>query len=408
MSVALPTFTVEVALATGANPAAWVLGVSPFPTTLAPATLDVYTDVTADVRSMTIKRGKQREQDDFGASTATIVLNNRSRTYDPIASPTTILPGRRIRINATHPTTAIQYTLFTGVVRDWRLDYTGQFDSTATAVCSDVFADLANNVISVTTSAATAATNIGEICAAAGIANYSASGGHSFQSMTFTNDALSALRTIENSEDGYLYTSTAGTLTFLPASAVGSQTRSAASQATFGSGNLGYQNPQFGFEVDSIKNKVTVTRQGGVAQTATDTISTANYGTRSMSVSGTANATDAQALLLAGWLKTRYSTPGYRVTGFTLQDRVHADVMTQALSRELLDRVTVTFSPPGGGSPISQDGLIIGITHRLDQNHNMATQYALSTVTNLGPWFTLGTVELGDTTGASAALLGAW
>lgn len=43
----------------------------------------VWTDVTADVRSVSVSRGRSRDSERFGATNATVVLDNSSREYDP-------------------------------------------------------------------------------------------------------------------------------------------------------------------------------------------------------------------------------------------------------------------------------------------------------------------------------------
>jgi hypothetical protein len=46
---------------------------------------DVLTDVTDDVRSISVRRGRSRETDNFDAGVANIVVDNRTRLYDPAA-----------------------------------------------------------------------------------------------------------------------------------------------------------------------------------------------------------------------------------------------------------------------------------------------------------------------------------
>ena len=75
--------------------------------------------------------------------------------------------------------------------------------------------------------------------------------------------------------------------------------------------------------------------------------------------------------------------------------QVNANLMTQALSRSLRDRVTVTFSPPGGGSAISQDGYIAGIHHRITPDGQMETAFDLESTEGYDSAFVLGSAKLG-------------
>jgi len=43
-------------------------------------------DVTAFVRSVSIRRGRSRELDRFSTGTATVVFNNEDRRFDPLYS----------------------------------------------------------------------------------------------------------------------------------------------------------------------------------------------------------------------------------------------------------------------------------------------------------------------------------
>lgn len=411
--VALPTLGVEIAFATGANPNAWHLGVTSFPATLAPEEIDTWTDVTDDVRSLSLFRGKPREADQFQAGRCNVTLNNRERAYDPLhlsgphvdGGVTQVKPGRRLRVRATHPTTATVYDVFKGTIRDWRLDYVKAFDGVAQAIATDAMTDLANTKVDVTTSAAASGTAVREVLAAAQISASSSldDGNSTLQAMTFENTALAALRTIEQTEQGALYVERDGTLSFLDRGTLRSEARHTTSQATFGAGSLSYEHIEIAYETDVMKNRVTVTRQGGVQQEASDADSIAEYGERVLQLSDMASANDTDALSLASYLVSRLSEPQVRVTGIAFHPQKHADLMTQALSRRLLDRVTVQFSPPGGGDAISQEVLIIGIQHDI-RPALMETRFTLAPVSNSPAWV-LGVGELGDTTGATATAL---
>ena len=352
--VALPTLRCEVAFGTGANPNAWTLDNTPFPVTLGPEFVDTYTNVSADVRAMKIYMGKSRELDQYQVGRTSVVLDNRARDFDPLnlsgpyvsGGETQVKPGRRLRCFLTHPTTLVEYQMYQGVVRNWGLDYTGKFDAVSHAYASDAMTELANTKVDLTTSAGASGTAMAEILAAAGIANREVDAGNStLQAMTFAADALSAARVIEQSEQGTLYVEKDGTLTFLERHALLNETRHNTSQATFGAGNLSIHEIEIGYESDIVKNKATVTRGGGAAQEFSDDESIAEYGEKAMTLTGMASASDADALALATYLVAKNAEPAVRVKSITIMPQFHADLMTQALARRLLDRVTVQFAP---------------------------------------------------------------
>lgn len=104
-----------------------------------------WTDVTSWVRRMSVDRGRS---DDWGQidGTATVVLNNRTRRFDPYFTTGPyygkLLPRRQIRIRATHSGTT--YDVFRGFVDGWNPEWTdGGLDSTVTLSCFDAFQLLA-------------------------------------------------------------------------------------------------------------------------------------------------------------------------------------------------------------------------------------------------------------------------
>ena len=87
----------------------------------------------ADIRSIDINRGRNRELDQFQAGRMTVVLDNRDRLYDPMYSAGTnfgnVKPMKRIRLTAVWDRS---YYLFTGFVDSWDQDY----DMTKEAICT--------------------------------------------------------------------------------------------------------------------------------------------------------------------------------------------------------------------------------------------------------------------------------
>jgi len=109
------------------------------------ATSWTWTDITAYVKSIQVKIGRDREVDDFEPGRATIELDNTDRRFDPEHATGPyygkLLPSKRVRIRATH--SAVTYTLFHGFVDDWPQDYGGSWTSDVVVPCTDAFGQLA-------------------------------------------------------------------------------------------------------------------------------------------------------------------------------------------------------------------------------------------------------------------------
>ena len=106
-----------------------------------------WTDVTSYVRQINIQRGRTDELSDFESGNATVVLDNRSRIFDPFYTSGTyygkLLPRRQIKIEAYKPTDP--YPVFRGFVEGWPVTITDAgFDATVTVQCFDALGLLAD------------------------------------------------------------------------------------------------------------------------------------------------------------------------------------------------------------------------------------------------------------------------
>jgi len=105
----------------------------------------VATDVTAFVRSVSVRRGRSRELDRFSTGTAAVVFANEDRRFDPLYSAGPyfgqILPRLRVSI----ATDGV--SVFNGVIEDWNLDYDLSGKSEASISCVDGLALLAQTAL---------------------------------------------------------------------------------------------------------------------------------------------------------------------------------------------------------------------------------------------------------------------
>lgn len=407
--VALPTFKVQIRFASGADLSGWTLGTGGLGSVTLGTADDpsVYEDVYTDVRDINIQYGKSRELEYYRPATASVTLDNRTRAYDPtnLSGPhvsggvTQIKPGRRIRIKAVHPTTAVEYDLFRGTIRTWDFGYKQNADAMATVRATDLMADIAGAEVSITTTAGLSNVAAQNILDAAGVASASVQTGKStLQATTFTaTNALTALQLVETSEQGAVYSTPDGVLHFDDRHAILDETRSNTSQATFGTGNLTITDIQIEYDSDLIKNDIRLQRTGGTAQTASDSTAIGSYGRHSYSVTNLMNSADTEVDSMADYLLAQFKEPELRIRSITIAPQAHADLMTQALSRQVRDRITVTYAPPGGGSAISQEVFIAGITTSVVAG-NMQTRFTLESTTGRSGFWLLGTGALGTTT----------
>ena len=104
-----------------------------------------YNDITADVVSVSVDRGKDPQQDTFNAASCSVQLNNQTRNFDPDYGPSPyqglIVPTGSVRIFSD------DQIIFTGVITDWNFSYSPNGESFAEMIASDAFWNLNNQVL---------------------------------------------------------------------------------------------------------------------------------------------------------------------------------------------------------------------------------------------------------------------
>ena len=114
--------------------------------TTAPGATPSWTDISPYVESFSTRRGRSSEFDTFSAGTASIVLKNDDRRFDPVytSSPyyPNLLPMRRVRVRTTY--SGVTYDLFNGYVDGWPQGYNNPRGSFVNLPATDAFKVLAS------------------------------------------------------------------------------------------------------------------------------------------------------------------------------------------------------------------------------------------------------------------------
>lgn len=164
-------------------------------------------------------------------------------------------------------------------------------------------------------------------------------------------NALAYLQLIAASEGGRLFMSNDGKVTFHGAAAVRANTTAEATFSDDGADNpYLYGSLRFSKNDRSIVNEASVQRKYGLPQTATDTTSTAAYGTKTKTLSGLLMQTDAQARNRAEQLVYRYKDPQVRVDSWTVNPQAKPAQWQQHLALELGDHVQLEVKPANVGT----------------------------------------------------------
>jgi hypothetical protein len=279
-------------------------------------------DLTSLVESVNITRGRSRQLDQFNAGTATIAFDNASQILNPsnTSSPyyPFVLPRCPVQVLANG------IPIYTGLVTDWNLDYDISNQDMMYASCADNFTVLANqNLTAVTPSAQATGARINTVLSYSEV-NYQGARAIDTGSSTLgayaipqDTNVLNYLQQINTSEQGYLFMSANGTLTFKGRSSV----LNPVAGATFNTNGTGlpYQTlvNQYGDEL--LYNNISTQSPAGAIQNTTTAASIALYQSQTYQLLDLLNSTTAQVAGLGNYLLGKYQNPVLRFTGLSTQ-----------------------------------------------------------------------------------------
>jgi len=345
---------------------------------------DILEDVTDEVKTVTVRRGRSRELEKYQAGAATVDLDNSQRKYDPAAG-TAITPyGASMRPRKAISVTSAGLPVFAGVVSDWDLEYSLDGDHVASVKSTDGFVFLALEEIDPHTATAeatgarvSAILDRSEIDFPAGkrsiddgVATLQADaiGGTATPKPV---NALQYLQRVEQAEQGALFMGADGSLVFRDRSTL--QTLTNTVFADDGTG-IPFTNIDASYGSEELRNRVSVARLNGGTATAVGTASVEAYGGIDFDITDSLLADDTQAQSLADLILARYKEPLLRIDGIEVVLNTLTDAQTlEVLGLELGDLVQVIYTPSGIGDTIDQFVRLDQIEHSIDPFQHRVT-----------------------------------
>lgn len=355
-------------------------------------------DLTSIVESVNITRGRSRQLDQFNAGTATIAFDNSSQILNPsnTSSPyyPFVLPRCPVQVLANG------VPIYTGLVTDWNLDYDISNEDMMYASCSDQFTVLANQALNaVTPSAEASGTRINTVLSYAEI-NYQGAraidtGSSTLGAYAISQDTncLNYLQQINTSEQGYLFMSANGTLTFKGRSSV----LNPVAGATFNTDGTGlrYQTliNQYGDEL--LYNYIVTQSPAGSKQTTSNANSIALYQAQQYALLDLLNSTTAEVAGLGNYLLGKYKDPVLRFTGLSTQmSALSAANQNIVLGLDLTSICTVVKNFVAGTPATETQTLIVsGVSHNITPGSHIVSFTFESTDGN--QYFTLNNAIFG-------------
>lgn len=351
---------------------------------------DVWTDITEWVRHWSVRRGATRGDVPlirYDPGTATIVLNDPDRRFDPehldgpyvAAGRSQVEPMRRVRIRAVWD--GETYPIFYGFSDDWQAEYQGNEWTYVTLTATDATKVFAANDRGESVAAGAGEDSGARINRILDVSDWPeadrdiATGDSTLQATTLSGNQLAEMQLVQDSELGHLYVNAAGQVVFHNRHAAMTNPRSRVPQDFYGDGvyeetaEIPYADARPSTADDGMANVITVTREGGTAQTAIDEVARSRYLTKTWSSPTLLLETDEEALQYAYAIRYQFANPANRFARLefrTFTPEMSGPGWQAVLGREFGDRITVVRRPPGGGDPIERDCFVRGVEHASD------------------------------------------
>lgn len=345
------------------------------------------------VKSVRINRGRDNDLSDMAAGQATVVLHDPDGRFNPknAASPLygQLLPMRQIRIRGTNDAGATYNPLFRGFIRSIEHDPTlGVQETVIEAV--DLFVWMSrvqpniSSIATLTTGAAIGAILEDVGWTVAGLVDLDDGDAIAAFTADGSASALNLVGGLLETERGTFFVKADGTAYYEDRYARSLRS----SVATF---DDTMTRAKSGASLDDIGNRARVTRTGGEQQTAVNGASQNTYGTADVGdIESPYLVSDAQALSLANYLVGVKGEPRSPMWALGLMNR-DADTMTQILTRELGDRITLNDSRGGSAG----DYYIESIAHEITDGGKFHRWNAVLSERGVGEVFVLGVSTLG-------------
>jgi hypothetical protein len=334
-----------------------------------------FADITEFVTAIKYKRGRQKPDDQFGAGTMTFVMRDEtgilgpydtsSPYYDPDNNQPGLAPMRRVRLSRES-----EY-LFQGTVTafDYAFELAGP--NIVTVQCADDFYKLAqayldqwNVGVESTSQRLTSLLALPEVdyTSTTSIATSGIQLGHdSAYTVPAGTNALQYIGQIQEAEQGRIFMSRDGTLTFQ--TRIG--TTLSAPVITFDdNGGSNYDGLTVEFDADNVVNRAQVINLDGTDATADDLASQAKYFIQAKSITQSL-LENSELQDLADYLLVAEPEPRFTAvrTKFALLTNTERDDVAMV---DIGDTIAVTKDIPGLGSAVSEELSVEGIEADID------------------------------------------
>ena len=337
-------------------------------------------DVSDVVDSITTKRGRNPQVDEFQTGTLTLRIVDQNGDFNP-QNPSSpyfgfLNPMRKVAISATY--NSATYPIFSGFITSYTTSTPLNANDVVYTTIQAVDAQrLAQNAQISTVTAATAGqlsgTRINKILDQitwpetmrdidAGLTTMQADPGTA-------RTSLAALQTVTNSEYGAFYVGKNGYFVFQDRNVTTASIAGTPTVFNDNGSDIGYANAVWRLDDTLIFNQANITRTGGSVQTAINQASIDKYFAHTYNQQNLLMQTDAVALDYARAYVASRAETSVRCDAIELDlytDNYNAGI-TAALDLDFFDPVTITTNQPGS-STLTKTLQVFGVAHTITPN----------------------------------------
>jgi len=377
----VPVINAVINFSTGPSFAqAFIIGEGIFGTNVLADSAAVIVDVSDVVNSVSIKRGRSAQVDEFQTGTLTLRIVDQNGDFNP-QNPNSpyyglLDPMRKVSISATYA--SVTYPMFSGFITSYTtntpLNANDVVYTTIQAV--DALRLAQNAQISTVTGQAAgdlSGTRIGQILdmiswpasmrdVDAGLTTLQADPGTA-------RTSLAALQTVTTSEYGAFYVDASGSFVFQDRSVTTASIGGTPTVFNDNGTDIGYSNAVWRLDDTLVFNQANVTRTGGSVQSATNAASVLKYFAHTYNQQNLLMQTDAVALDYAQAYVASRAETSIRCDAIELDlytDNYNTGIIA-ALGLDFFDPVTITTNQPGA-STLTKTLQVFGVSHSVTPN----------------------------------------
>ena len=359
-----------------------------------------FADVTTGIDSISVKRGRRDQGDQFSAGTmvfnmldTTGIFNpfdQQSPYFDPATAQPGLAPMRKVRL-ARYSSTSVKEYLFVGYIVNFDYNFALGGIDTVTVYCADDFYLLAQTFLAefnvteqLSSARLSAVLDLPEVDFPIGQRAISTGTQTLGGSAAFTVDAgtntLEYCNQINLAEQGRLYMARAGDLTFEPR--IGNTLSAPTADFHDDGTNIPYDGVGITFEADQVVNRAAVSIINGSVEVADDAASQAKYFIQTTSITESLLHNDAAAQTLATYLLNPEPEARYTSLTTNLNKLTNAQRDTVAII-DIGDTISIekTFASGAGTTQLAQELAVEGVEHSITVGGGHRVEYFTSPTT---------------------------